>query len=165
MSITYYATVTVHLLAAVVWLGGMLFLALVGAPVLRRVEPQPLRQELFRSLGLRFATVGWIAIATLLVTGTLLLALRGLLHWSVLGSADFWRSGFGHALALKLAAVALMLVLGAVHDVVSRRDDRLRLSTPEIAARQRRVAAITGRGAVLVGLLVVLAAVRLARGG
>ena len=33
----YYLSVTLHLLAALSWLGGIFFLALVGAPVLRAV--------------------------------------------------------------------------------------------------------------------------------
>ena len=39
----YYASVSVHVLAAMLWLGGMFSLAVVGAPVLRRVEPPALR--------------------------------------------------------------------------------------------------------------------------
>jgi len=39
----YYLNVTIHVLAAMVWLGGMLFFAAVGAPVLRKVESPQLR--------------------------------------------------------------------------------------------------------------------------
>ena len=35
MSWTYYLIVTLHVLAALLWLGGMFFLGLVGAPALR----------------------------------------------------------------------------------------------------------------------------------
>ena len=59
----YFINVTIHVFAALLWLGGMFFLAAVGAPVLRRVEPPALRAELFRfmlallllAVGLRFA--------------------------------------------------------------------------------------------------------------
>ena len=54
MSAAYWISVTVHVLAALFWLGGMLFLGLVGAPVLRAVEPPALRQRLFHDLGMRF---------------------------------------------------------------------------------------------------------------
>ena len=40
----YNLVVTLHVLAALFWLGGMFFLALVGAPVLRAVEPPELRR-------------------------------------------------------------------------------------------------------------------------
>ena len=39
----YHLNVFVHLMAALVWLGGMFFLAVVGAPVLRGVDPPRLR--------------------------------------------------------------------------------------------------------------------------
>ena len=39
----YWLSVTVHVLAAMLWLGGTFFLAAVGAPVLRKVEPPALR--------------------------------------------------------------------------------------------------------------------------
>ena len=61
----YYLNVTVHVLAALLWLGGMFFLGLVGAPVLRQIEPPALRVKLFRLLGQRFRTIGWSAIAGL----------------------------------------------------------------------------------------------------
>jgi uncharacterized membrane protein len=75
----YWISVSLHVLAALFWLGGMFFLALVGAPLLRKVEPASLRAELFRDLGARFRLAGWIAIAVLLTTGLLNLQLRGLL--------------------------------------------------------------------------------------
>ena len=39
MSALYYINVTIHVLAAMLWLGGMFFLGAVGAPVLRAIEP------------------------------------------------------------------------------------------------------------------------------
>jgi copper resistance protein D len=115
----YYANVTVHMLAAMLWLGGMFFLGIVGAPVLRTIEPVGLRQRLFQQLGTRFRVAGWWAIGTLVVTGTINLYYRGWLHWDgVLGAAEFWRTGVGHALAWKLIAVAAMISVSLVHDFV-----------------------------------------------
>lgn len=165
MSGAYYALVTVHVLAALVWLGGMFFLGLVGAPVLRALEPPALRQQLFSQLGLRFRMVGWVAIAVLVSTGTLMLHLRGLLRWSgVLDSADFWRTTTGTALAVKLAAVAFMLTVSFVHDFVhGPAAGRMKPGSPDAAAMRRR-ASLLARVNVLVGLALVVAAVRLARG-
>ncbi|HET9983789.1 MAG TPA: DUF4149 domain-containing protein [Longimicrobiales bacterium] len=161
----YYLNVTIHVLAALFWLGGLFFLAAVGAPVLRRVEPPELRAELFRGLGERARAVGWIAIAVLLVTGVLNLHFRGVLSWSKLGSAAFWATPFGYALGWKLTAVAAMLVVQSVHDfVVGPRASTLRAGTPE-ALRNRRRAALLARASAVIGLVIVIAAVRLARGG
>lgn len=161
----YFLNVTVHVFAALLWLGGMFFLAVVGAPVLRSVEPPELRSLLFRRLGEQFRIVGWIAIAILLVTGTLNLHFLGILVPGVLGSADFWSSGYGHSLAWKLGGVTAMLIVQAVHDFrVGPAAARLTPGTPEALTTRRR-AALLARLSALFGIIVVIAAVRLARGG
>ena len=160
----YYVNVTTHVLAAMLWLGGMFFLGIVGAPVLRDVEPPQLRQQLFHRLGLRFRAIGWWAIAVLLVTGLINLYYRGWLQWSgVLGTAAFWRTPPGHALALKLVAVAAMLVVSAVHDFrLGPLAGRAASGSPRAMLLRRR-AALLARVNALLGVLVVVAAVRLAR--
>lgn len=161
----YYLNVTVHVLAAVLWLGGMLFLAAVGAPVLRSVEAPAVRQELFRRLGAQFRTVGWACIVVLLVTGVLNLHLRGVLRGDVLGSGEFWATTWGRALAWKLGLVAVMLAIQAVHDFVhGPRASRLTPGSPE-ALRMRRLASWMARVNALVGVVLIYVAVRLARGG
>ena len=161
----YLLNVTLHLLAALLWLGGMFFFAIVGAPVLRKVEPPELRAELFRRLGEQFRIVGWIAIVVLLLTGVLNLHFRGLLSGSILLAAEFWGSRYGTALAWKLAAVTAMLVIQAVHDfAVGPSASRLAAGSPEML-RARRRSALLARGSALLGVIVVIAAVRLARGG
>jgi copper resistance protein D len=115
----YHVTVTTHVLAALLWLGGMFFLGVVGAPVLRQVEPPALRQRLFHELGLRFRAVGWWSIAVLVLTGVANLYYRGWLRWDgVLASGAFWRTRLGNALAAKLVAVVVMLAVSFIHDFV-----------------------------------------------
>ena len=166
MSLVYYLNVALHVLAALFWLGGMFFLGVVGAPVLRRVEPAALRQRLFHELGARFRTAGWIAIGVLVATGTANLHFRGLLRWSgALGEPALWQSAYGRALATKLVAVAVMLVVSAIHDfVLGPAAGRAVPGSPAATALRRR-AALLARANAAVGLVVVLAAVWLARGG
>ena len=164
MSAAYYLFVTIHVLAALFWLGGMFFLGVVGAPVLRAIEPPALRQQLFQELGTRFRTVGWIAIAVLVATGILNLYYRGWLHWDgVLGASAFWRTGTGHALAGKLAAVVAMITVSAVHDFfLGPAAGHAQPGSPRALAL-RKHAAHLARANALLGIIVVIAAVRLAR--
>lgn len=166
MSPTYLATVIVHVLAAFVWVGGMLFLGIVGAPVLRGVEPPALRQELFQRLGIRFRLVGWVAIAVLVITGIINLHYRGWLRWDgVLAEPAFWRTTTGHALGAKLVAVTLMIVLSAVHDfAIGPAAGRAAAGSPRALELRRRAALFARINAVL-AILVVVAAVLLVRGG
>jgi copper resistance protein D len=162
----YYANVTIHVLAAMLWLGGMFFLGVVGAPVLRGIEPPPLRQRLFQDLGARFRQVGWWAIAVLVVTGVINLHYRGWLQWSgLLDTPAFWRSNAGRALAVKLITVLLMISISAIHDFVhGPRAGRATPGSRESIALRKRAALFARLNAIL-GVVLVAAAVRLARGG
>lgn len=159
----YWIAVALHVLSAIFWLGGILFVGVVGAPVLRTVESPTLRQQLFQQIGRRFRTAGWIGIGVLLVTGTFVLHTRGLLRADVLGNQDFWKTATGIALAVKLVSVGVMLALSAAHDfVLGPRAGRLEAGSPE-AVRLRRLAALMGRINGLMVIVLVAAAIRLAR--
>lgn len=95
----------IHVLAAITWIGGMLFIALVLVPITRRLEDPTLRTRLVREIGLRFRTIGWIALGVLVATGLVNLWLYpGLLY-----SPRF------HG---KVGLVILALLLSALHDFV-----------------------------------------------
>lgn len=160
----YLASVVLHVLAALVWLGGMISLALVGAPVLRAVEPPELRQRLFDAIGRRFRSVGWSAVLVLVVTGLYNISARGWLHRAVLLDSGFWRTDQGRTLGIKLAAVAVMLVTGAVHDLVDGPAAGRAAPGSDESLRLRRRAMLLARLNAVLGLVVVVAAVLLVRG-
>jgi copper resistance protein D len=165
MRTIYLTSVTVHVLAAVFWLGGMFFLALVGAPVLRRVEPPHLRAELFARLGASFRGAGWAAIGVLILTGVVNLHLVGVLRGGRWADPGFWETPYGSTLAWKLTFVAAMVTLSAIHDFsLGPRAGRAAPGTLD-SIRLRRRASWLARLSAVFGVLLVIAAVRLARGG
>jgi len=128
-----------HLMAAVTWIGGMLFIALVLVPVARRLSDPALRGRLLQETGRRFRTVGWVALGLLLASGLATLWNRPYL----LGAPRFhW----------KLALVALALVLSAVHDFVLGPRAGRPGANPALRGRASWVARLN----VLVVLVVVL---------
>jgi len=130
----------IHVLAAVTWLGGILFIALVLVPVTRRVEDPHLRLDLISQTGKRFRTIGWVALALLVATGLVILARR---PWLLRVPA----------FQLKVALVVLALGLSALHDfVLGPRVGRL---PPGITAPRRRLTWIA-RVNVLIVLTIVL---------
>ena len=165
MPIAYYTVVTIHVLTALFWLGGMFFLAVIGAPLLRSVEPPELRQRLFREMGLRFRTAGWIAIAILIITGVVNLFYRGWLQWdNVWASSAFWHTHVGRSLACKLIAVTAMVLVSAIHDfILGPAAGRQKPGSPTAIALRRHAAHLARANAVL-GIIIVIAAVQLARG-
>lgn len=161
----YQWVVFVYILAAIIWIGGILFLALVLVPVLR-AQPRQARAALLGAVGDRFRTVGWIAIATLLVTGVWNLRNRGF-DWATILSADIFAGRFGQILLVKLSLVVAVLALSALHDFVlgpastaAARD----LDLDQRAEALRRTASWVARVNALLVLVIVGLAVGLVRG-
>jgi uncharacterized membrane protein len=164
MSPAYHATVFLHVLAAVVWLGGMIAFALL-APILRDVGDEGLRQRLFRTVGERFRTVGWVCLGLLAVTGVEQLRFRGWWGLDVWASVLFWSSDLGRSLMGKLVAVTVMFFVQAVHDFwLGPRAGRTVAGSAE-ARFWRKRAAWLARFNAFMGLILVWFAVALARGG
>lgn len=132
-----------HVLAAATWLGGMLFIALVLVPVARSLDPT-LRRRLVHALGVRFRTVGWIALAVLAATGV-----GSLISRPYLLSVPRFQ--------LKLGLVVLALVLSVLHDFWVGP----RASTPEAHPAWRVYASWLGRVNVLVVVIIVVLGVAL----
>ena len=106
----YSMLVILHILAAVTWVGGMIFLSLVLAPLVRSRKAVPEFMALFRSAALRFRPIVWVAIAILVMTGPMLLSLSGV----AVASPSSWPG----IVIVKLTLVALLLLLTLLHDLV-----------------------------------------------
>jgi uncharacterized membrane protein len=164
MSPIYYLTVTLHLLAAFVWLGGMIAFALL-APALRSLEDDDVRQRIFQMLGERFRAVGWVCIAVLLITGVGQLHFRGWWGPGFWGVPGFWGTDLGVALAGKLTTVGFMVTAQGLHDFWLGPEAGRAVPQSDEARVLRRRAALLARGNAAVGLVLIYFAVRLARGG
>ncbi len=100
--------VWLHLLAAVTWIGGSLFLSLVLVPVLKAEAFAAQRGALFKTVAGRFRKMVWASILLLVVTGLPLLARRV--------DSLLVPSGWPLVLTVKLALVALLVGMTALHD-------------------------------------------------
>ncbi len=163
----YQWVVFVHILAAMIWVGGMLFLALVLVPVLRRETAQA-RAAMMTVVGERFRTVGWVMIATLLITGVWNLKNRGF-SWEAILMGDVLHGRWGQVLLIKLLLVTVLITSSAVHDfIVGPRSTRAALPPPAgdpvRAASLRRAASLIGRVNGLLALAVIWLAMALVRG-
>lgn len=111
-----WAVLDLHLMAAIFWIGEMMFLAVVAGPYSRTLPPRQ-RGELFRQLGRRSRPYAWSAIGVLVVTGVANVPLMGIAP-SALLHPSFYRTPVGLVLGLKVLAVGVLLVLVALHDIV-----------------------------------------------
>lgn len=165
MHALHLLSVWVHILAATVWIGGMLFLVLVVVPWLRRGGRSEAAVFL-RETGERFRDVGWTCFLVLVVSGTFNLWVRGV-RLSDFGRAEWLASPFGKTVVVKLGTFLLALLVSAVHDfVVGPRATRAIAADARspAAQRERRRASILGRIIVVLALILVGAGVMLVRG-
>ena len=165
MTEVYTLSVFLHILAAIVWIGGALFLVFVLVPVVRKPEMRSLAPVLLGASGRRFKIVGWVSLVVLVLTGFASMGFRGWM--AAMSTPGYWQSPVGKVLALKLGLVAVILLLSVIHDfyVGSKAVDRMK-EAPDAAdtKRLRKLASWMGRINVLLGLVVVYLAVMLVRG-
>ena len=155
-----FALVWIHLLAAMVWIGGMVFLSVVLVPVLKRDGAFAQYALLFRTIAYRFRAVVWGPMGILVATGLTLAAGRSI----PLMDPSRWPTIF----AAKIGLVTLLFTLTLLHDLVVGPRVRRSLGIPEAerSARDRvllRYSVLVPRISLLVALLVLLLAVVLAR--
>lgn len=100
---------TVHLLAAIVWVGGTVALVFVAVPPVQQLEGEA-RARLLREFGRRWRPIGWSALGVAVVTG-IVLAVRA----HAFESAP---SDFDLVLAVKGALVGLLVAGAYLHDFV-----------------------------------------------
>lgn len=100
----------VHVLGAVIWLGGQLTISALVLPVARRRLEAADRAGLMRVLGMRFgiATVA-VLIPLQIATGAALAAHKGV-TWSSRA-----QPGYGRTLAGKLVAFVLVMLAAGLH--------------------------------------------------
>jgi uncharacterized membrane protein len=99
----------VHLLGAVVWVGGTIALVFAAVPPIQRLEG-PERARLLRELGERWRPIGWTSLAVAIVTG---MVIAGRDH-----AFDTTPTDFDVVLAVKGVLVGLLVAGSYLHDFV-----------------------------------------------
>jgi copper resistance protein D len=99
----------VHLLAAIVWVGGTVALVFVSVPLAQRLEG-PARGAMLRELGRRWRPIGWSALGVAIATGAWI---AGIEH-----AFDTTPTRFDVVLAVKGGLVGLLVAGAYLHDYV-----------------------------------------------
>jgi len=144
----YYISVYLHILGAVVWLGGSLFYAIVLIPALKN---HPARQELILKTGKIFRVVSWITLGIILLTGLFNLHYHGLLNNLLFDSEA------GRLALLKMLLFVFIIILGLLHDV---------WLGPKLINKTQKYPLIRwiARIMVIIGLIMVWLGMRVVRG-
>lgn len=147
-----------HIISAIFWVGGMLFLVLVVAPYLKTISDPKAKSQIYQVVGKQYRFWGWVAIITLLITGPVMLHYLYAMPFSALFDPAFHGTGFGKAVMGKITLVTIIVISALVHDFWIGPKAR---SSP----RHSQIARIFGRANLLVALLIVLFAVFIRAGG
>ena len=165
----YQAAVVIHVVSAVTWLGGMLFLVMVMLPSARKdmASGQPGQGlEVLRDAANRFLPVAWGSMIVLAVTGAYL----AWEHWGIRPEVFFTDGGrFMYILRVKSGLFLFVAVLSLLHDfwlgpmIMERLNQARAAGLPPPRSLARRVVLMTARVNLLVVLAIVVLAVLLIR--
>src|SRR5690349_8292222 len=99
--------VIIHLLAAMIWVGGSVALVFAGVPAIRILEGEP-RGRAMRELGLRWRPLGYSALGVAAITGV------------VLADHDWseGRSPFRPVLLVKIGLSVALVLASYLHNYV-----------------------------------------------
>lgn len=151
-----YLITWIHLTAAIVLIGGLMFSQFVLTPVARNVPPDSKAGEVVRLAGRRFRTIAWVSLIVLILTGA-----YQMLNES--GSARI-ETTWGVVLMLKLFLFVIAFGLLLIHDFIldphapSSQDALPSTPSPTVPAR----AAILQKAVIAMTLAVLLVASYLA---
>jgi len=148
IGILHLAADTLHLLAAAIWIGGLVSLVLLLSA--SRHDKSPGGASFARHATERFSTMGIAAVVAVFATGFVN-------TWILVGS---WRAlvatGYGRLLMLKIALFAVMLMFAAVNRFWLT--PRLALS-PESAPRRDALRRLTRNSAIEIALALTIFAI------
>lgn len=103
----------IHVIAAVIWVGGNLILAMVIVPHFRQSLPPVQRIQLLMQIGKRFEPVVWGCIGVLFFTGLYnFIDAVGLTSLTVPSDA-FWRT-----LIIKILLFFVLIILTVLHSMI-----------------------------------------------
>lgn len=167
MEIFSLLTLWLHVIAAVVWIGGNLILAMVIVPHFRQHLPPVQRIQLLTQIGKRFEPVVWGCVGVLFFTGIV-----NIFYAVDLTSAVAISNAFMRTLLIKIGLFFLLVILTALHGMifaprlsaaVEKLDPDLEELPPEIKPLRSQMAIVSSLMGV-VSLLILLAAVALRMG-
>ena len=154
-----------HIIAAVIWIGGNLMMAMVVVPYFKRSVSAVERIRILSQIGRRFEPIVWGCVLVLFFSGLLNIFLS---FPELTGLAD----EFVRTLLIKLLLFIILIVLTAIHSFVigprmSQAVDALEAGTQELPEHIEKMRTWMTVVSSLIGvfsLLVLLAAVALRMG-
>jgi uncharacterized membrane protein len=118
-----------HVLGAIVWVGGQLTVTLIVLPPATRLLGVADRAQVLRNVGRRFAVVTFAVFLPVQITTGILLVVRHGVTW-----ASLLEPGYGRVLVAKLLLFAVVMVAASLHGLAQARRQPSAARTASIAS-------------------------------
>lgn len=165
MQTWYIVSLFIHILAAMTFVGGMLFLVMVLVPTLRAPEVKAHAGVVMSEAARRFGRVGAASVVVLILTGLTNAYFKG--FGAALMGSDFWSTPYAHLFGGKFI-IALVIAFLSLQHVGKAGKDTLQAMqvapAEEATARLRRRSALLGRVNLVLALIAILFGLLLSRG-
>lgn len=102
-----------HMLATVIWIGGLLYQSLFLLPEVQRIKEPELSHALLERLRTRFQPIAWLSLTVLIGTGLIQMAANAN-YEGLLAIQNTWSI----AILLKHIAIALMALIAAYQSFI-----------------------------------------------
>lgn len=124
----------VHVMSAMVWVGGTIVLVFAGVPAIRKLEGEA-RATALKALGRRWRPLGWSAMGVAILSGLWLTELHGGFNRAALSS------DFDQTLIVKSVLVVFLVIGALIHDYVlgPRLQREMREQAPRAPTTRRRL--------------------------
>ncbi|MCW7473911.1 hypothetical protein [Leptospira levettii] len=160
---TYLFCLILHILSAMVWVGGMIFYVIVVMPVIRNQKLKEQKLTLLQLTALQFRKISYILFFILITTGFGILFSKGLLREDNLFT--FFTSSIGFMFSLKIGLFGILFISSVYHDFVSGPKAFSYLeSDPVQYERYRRMSGLFGRFNLLLSLFIAFLGILVSRG-
>ena len=167
MEIFWLLVLWLHVIAAVVWVGGNLILAMVIVPYFRQNLPPVQRIQLLMQIGKRFEPVVWGCIGVLFFTG-----IGNIFYALDITSLAPIPDAFMRTFIIKIGLFFVLIILTVLHSMIfaprlaaaiETLDPTLEELPPEVKPLRSQMSVVSSLMGV-VSLLILLAAVALRMG-
>jgi putative copper export protein len=148
-----------HLVSAVIWIGGLAFLVLSLTPVLQAVVPRELLKPVAEGLHRRYNKIVGLILVVILFTGGINLHYVNQLVLSQTGEGIPHHAKYLTIFFIKLFLVLSILTL-YLYNIIFKEDPHAELSDEEKAEQYREPIPFQ-RAALVIGLLIILCAAAL----
>ncbi len=155
----------IHVIAAVIWIGGNLILAMVIVPYFRQNLPPVQRIKLLTQIGKRFEPIVWGCVGILFFTGLINV-------FNAVGLSASVITSFMRTLFIKLSLFIVLIILTCLHsflfgpklaNAIESLDESIEELPPDVQSIRKQMSIVSSLMGV-VSILILLAAVALVMG-